>query len=168
MDESLGQTNAFAEVLRIRGFRYLWFGQIVSQIAINMMTFVLALRIYETTGSNTAVSFMYLAVAIPAVLFGPIAGVYVDRIDKKVILTLCNISRAVIVLGFFFSSETYVLIFVLAVFISFITQFFVPAEAPTIPRLVPSTLLLTANSLFTFTFYTSVIIGFILSGPALR
>lgn len=168
MDKSSGQTNAFVEVLSIRGFRYLWFGQVVSQIAINMMTFVLALRVYETTGSNTAVSFMYLAVAIPAVLFGPIAGVYVDRIDKKVILTLCNVSRALIVLGFFFSSETYVLIFVLAVFISFITQFFVPAEAPTIPLLVPSTLLLTANSLFTFTFYTSVIVGFVLAGPALR
>lgn len=168
MDNNFGQTSAFLDVLKIRSFRFLWFGQIVSQVSINMMAFVLALRVYETTFSNAAVSLMYLAVAIPAVLFGTIAGVYVDRFDKKVVLTLCNVLRAIAVLGFFLSSETYAWIFVLAVMISFITQFFVPAEAPTIPRLVPKTLLLTANSLFTFTFYTSVIAGYILAGPALR
>jgi MFS family permease len=168
MDKNIGQTSSFIEVLKIGAFRSLWLGQITSQIAINMLAFVLAMRVYETTHSNTAVSIIYLAVALPAVLFGMFAGVFVDRFDRKLILTLCNLSRAFAVLGFFFSSETLLWIIILVVIISIVTQFFVPAEAPTIPRIVPSNLLLTANSLFSFTFYGSVILGYLLSGPMLR
>jgi MFS family permease len=74
----------------------------------------------------------------------------------------------ILLLGFFASSETLLWVYVLVFFISVTTQFFVPAEAPTIPRLVPGPLLLTANSLFTFTYYLSMITGFILAGPMLR
>lgn len=168
MDKNIGQTSSFFEVLKISDFRSLWLGQITSQIAINMLAFALAMRVYETTHSNTAVSIIYLAVALPAVFVGMFAGVFVDRFDRKLILTLCDLSRAIAVLGFFFSSETFLWIIVLVVIISIITQFFVPAEAPTIPRLVPPNLLLTANSLFSFTFYGSVIFGYLLSGPMLR
>ena len=49
-----------------------------------------------------------------------------------------------------------------------ITQFYVPSEAPTIPRLVPQKLLVTANSLFAFTYYSSLGVGSIVAGPVLR
>ncbi len=143
-------------------------GQVTSQIAINMMTFVLVLRIYETTVSNTAVSILILMVGLPAIIFGAISGTLVDRWDKRKVLVVTNLIRMVLLLGFFVSSETPVWVYILVVAISITTQFFVPAEAPTIPRIVPEEFLLTANSLFTFTYYTSMITGFILSGPALK
>jgi hypothetical protein len=49
-----------------------------------------------------------------------------------------------------------------------LSQFYLPAEAPLIPRLVPEKLLLAANSIFSFTFFTSMGIGFILAGPVLK
>lgn len=156
------------DVIKIRPFLFLWLGQVSSQIATNMLTYVLTLRIYQSTGSNTQVSILVLSIAVPALLFGMIAGVYVDRMENKVVLVFCNVLRTIGVLGFFLSSESLLWVVIFAVFMSTVTQFFVPAEAPTIPKIVPHNLLLTANSLFTFTFYGSIIIGFILAGPFLR
>lgn len=155
-------------VILNRNFRNLWFGQVSSQIAINMMIFVLAMRIYETTVSNTAVSLLILAMGLPAIFVGFLAGTLVDRWDKRNVLVVTNLIRMVLLLGFFASSETLAWVYLLVLGISISTQFFVPAEAPTIPRIVKAEYLLTANSLFTFTYYTSVIIGFVLSGPSLR
>ena len=156
------------EVVKIKPFLFLWLGQVVSQIATNMLTYVLALRIYQATGSNTQVSILVLSIAIPALLFGMLAGVFVDRMENKIVLVFCNVLRMIGVLGFFLSSETLLWVVIFAAFMSTVTQFFVPAEAPTIPNIVPNKLLLIANSLFTFTFYGSIIVGFVIAGPALR
>ncbi|MFH0863930.1 MAG: MFS transporter [Candidatus Gottesmanbacteria bacterium] len=158
----------FLAVILNRNFRSLWLGQITSQVAINMMAFVLILRIYQTTSSNTAVSLLILMIGLPAIIFGAISGTLVDRWDKRDVLVVTNLVRMVLLLGFFISSEAPIWVYILVVAISISTQFFVPAEAPTIPRIVPEEYLLTANSLFTFTYYISMISGFILSGPALK
>ncbi len=158
----------FLAVILNKNFRSLWLGQLTSQIAINMMAFVLVLRIYQTTASNTAVSLLILTIGLPAIIFGGLSGTLVDRWDKRNVLVVTNLIRMVLLLGFFASSETLPWVYLLVLFIAITTQFFVPAEAPTIPRIVPKEFLLTANSLFTFTFYTSMITGFVLSGVALR
>lgn len=155
-------------VIRNKNFRNLWFGQITSQIAVNMIGFILLIRVYQQTLSNTAVSGMLLTISLPAVIFGVLAGGVVDQFDKRVVLIFCNLLRAVVVLLFFFFSSSLVMDFILAFVFSFITQFFIPAEAPSIPSLVTSDQILPANSLFTFSLYTSTILGFILSGPLLR
>lgn len=158
----------FLAVMKNHPFRSLWLGQVFSQIAINMMAFVLILRIYETTKSNTAVSILVLCIGLPAVFLGMLAGTLVDRWDKRSVLIATNLIRMILILGFFVTSASLFWVYVLVLGISASTQFFVPAEAPTIPKIVNKDLLLTANSLFTFTYYTSVMFGFILSGPALR
>lgn len=164
----MSKSTDIIEVIKIRPFLFLWLGQVSSQIATNMLTYILAIRVYQATGSNMQVSVLVLSIAIPALLFGMLAGVFVDRAEKKHVLVYCNVLRMIAVLGFFLSSETLLWVIVLAAFMSTVTQFFVPAEAPTIPVIVPEKLLLTANSLFTFTFYGSMIIGFVLAGSFLR
>ncbi len=158
----------FLQVLQNRNFRSLWLGQIFSQIGVNMLLFVLVLRVYETTQSNTAVSLLILMMGIPAIIFGVLAGTLVDQWNKKTVLVAANLVRMVLILGFFISLETSIWIYLLVLAISTTTQFFVPAEAPMIPQIVEGRLLLTANSLFTLTFYTSVITGFVFAGPALK
>lgn len=160
--------SPFLSVIANKNFRNLWLGQIFSQLAINMMAFVLLIKVYQQTASNTATSAIVLVIGLPAIFIGMVAGAMVDRLDKKNVLVFCNILRALTVLGFFFSRETLFFVYLLAGATSIITQFFVPAEAPTIPRFVKEDLLLTANSLFTFTFYTSMIFGFVLAGPFLK
>lgn len=160
--------STYSQVLAIAPFRVLWFGQVCSQLAVNTLLFVLALRIYQVTASNTAVSGLFLAYGIPSVLFGLIAGASVDRLDKRRVLVLCDIARAIFVVGLLFLSHQVVIVYVLTFLNAVITQFYVPSEAPLIPKLVPKDLLVTANSLFSFTFYSSLAIGTVLAGPLLR
>ncbi len=160
--------KSYLEVIKNKDFRYLWLGQIISQIALNMLSFVLAIRVYQETQSNAAVSFMLLAFAIPSIIFGVIAGGIVDFLDKRKVMLYCNLSRVFLILAFFFYARNLVIVYALSVIISIISQFFIPAEGPAIPSLVPEKQLLTANSLFTISFYLSMILGFILAGPFVR
>lgn len=149
-------------------FLFLWLAQIFSQLVFNMVNFVLLILVFEQTSKNTAVAGLVFSFTLPALLFGMLAGVYVDRRDKKNILLLTNIVRAFLVILLFFVKENIFLIFVLSFFISTATQFFVPAEASSIPRIVGKNLLITANSLFTITLYSSIFAGYLMAGPALK
>ncbi len=160
--------SSYSEVLTIRPFRSLWFAQIFSQLAINTLLFVLGLRIYQNTGSNTAVSGLFLAYGIPSVFFGMVAGTAVDHLDKRRVLMYCDILRGVLVFFLLFVSSNIILVYLVMFINAVITQFYVPSEAPLIPKLIPSALLVPANSLFSFTFYSSLAVGTVLSGPLLR
>lgn len=157
----------FVQVLSTE-FRFLWLGQIAAQFATNMMLFVLAIRAYQITGTNTAVSGLFLTYGIPSLVFGMLAGVFVDHLDKRAVLSATSIVRSVLVLGLLFLSHNLWAVYIIAFANAVITQFYVPAEAPLIPRLVGNRLLVSANSLFSFTFYSSLSMGFILAGPLLR
>jgi MFS family permease len=162
------QRSSYTQVLSHANFRALWFGQICSQLAGNTLLFVLALRVYESTTSNTAVSGLFMAYGIPAVLFGIIAGTLVDRLDRRRILMFCDFLRALMVLVLMFLSHNVLFVYGITFINAMITQFYVPSEAPLIPKIVPKERLVTANSMFSFTFYTSMAVGSILAGPLLR
>ena len=78
--------QSYIRVLGNVNFRMLFFGQIISQIALNVLSFVLAIQVYQKTQSNTAVSLMLLTFGIPAIIFGVMFGGIVDEFDKRSIL----------------------------------------------------------------------------------
>jgi MFS family permease len=133
-----------------------------------MLLSILALRIYELTKSNAAVSALYIAYGVPAVIFGMLAGALVDHIDKRKVLAFCNISRTILIIPLFFFHETLAVAYAVMFLNSLVSQYYLPAEAPLIPRLVTEKLLLSANSLFSFTFFASIALGFVLAGPVLK
>ncbi len=156
--------KSYLTIIKNHHFRHLWFAQIASQIALNMLIFVLAIRVYEKTQSNTAVSLIMLSYGIPSIIFGTIAGSIVDFFDKRRILLFCNLSRVIALLFIFFFQGSILAIFLLIVAISIVTQLFIPAEASSIPFLLASSDILAGNSLFAVSFYLSTVTGFILSG----
>lgn len=158
----------YLALIRNRNFRNLWLAQITSQIALNMLYFVLAIKVYQDTRSNAAVSYMILAFGIPSIIFGVIAGGIVDKCNKRTVLLLSNIIRVFILALFYFFLNNLFFIYLFTITISIITQFFIPAEAPSISYLVTGDLLLTANSLFTVSFYVSTLLGFVLAGPFIK
>ncbi len=159
--------SGFIEVLKNGPFRCLWFAQVLSQITVNMLTFVLAVVIYGQTKSNTAVSILYLTIGVPAAFFGILSGVYVDRFNKKNLLIITTVIRATLVGAILIFKDQLLIVYLLSILISLISQFFVPAEAALIPQYVDSPHLLPANSLFTLTFYSAIIGGFVIGGPLL-
>ena len=77
-----------------------WTGQVVSEIGDhfnNIAVFSLALA---NTKSGLVVSGIMLARAVPAMLAGPIAGVLLDRMDRKRVMIASDLIRAVVALGF--------------------------------------------------------------------
>ena len=156
------------DVLRNRLFRHLWVGQIATQLASNMLIFLLALIIYRLTGSNVAVSGLFLAYGFPSLLFGVMAGTIVDRLDRRAVLLVAHLTRALLTLAVLFSGDRISAIYLLIFTYAIINQLTTPAEVPLIPQFVPKTHLVSANSLFSFTFYGSMAIGLIAAGPVLR
>lgn len=162
------QKGSFWSVIANGHFRNLWLGQITSQIALNMLNFALAIRVYEITRSNAAVSTMLLTFAIPSIIMGVIAGGIVEYFDKRAVLIACNAFRTVLFLGFFVFSDQLIVLYILNVFMSLGTQLFIPAEGPAISHVVPEHNLLRANSLFSVTFFLSTMLGFVFAGPLVR
>ncbi len=159
--------NRLFAVLSVRPFLFLWLAEIFSQVAMNMVNFMLLIVVYEITGSSTAVSGIVLSFTIPAIFFGIVAGVYVDRFNKKGILFGTNILRAFLLILLSLSHRNLPGIYLLSFFIAVITQFFIPAETPMIPTLVKGEYLLTANALFSMGIYGSIFVAYALSGPFL-
>ncbi len=157
--------NDIVKVLKIRSFLFLMISEFFTQLAFNMQHFVLIFIIYELTQSNTAVSGVILAFTIPAIFFSLISGVYVDRWNKKTVMFATNFIRGVLVLPFLILNLHLGLIYTFTFLIAIATQFFLPAEAAIIPLLVPKKLLIPANAVFGIGIYTTLLLGYILSGP---
>src|SRR5579872_6703653 len=94
--------NSLFATLKNRSFFFLWLAEVFSQIAMNMMNFILILVAFSLTNSNTAVSGIVLSFTIPAIFFGILAGVFVDRWNKKYVLFATNAIRVflLVVLAF--------------------------------------------------------------------
>lgn len=153
------------EVLRNRPFLALWLAQALTQIGGNMVLYGLTVRVFSLTGSTSAVSLLILTFLVPAVLLSAVAGVYVDRLDRRLILVVTNLLRAIMFGLLFFVGDNLALILVLNAAISTVTTFFAPAEAAMIPVLVRRGQLLAANGIFTVTLNAAFALGFALLGP---
>ncbi|HEY8437500.1 MAG TPA: MFS transporter [Candidatus Limnocylindrales bacterium] len=167
---SVGPASASAggsalDVFRNRPFLLLWIAQAATQIGGNMVIFGLTVIIAESTGSTTAVSALILTFLLPAVLFSALAGVFVDRLDRRLVLVFTNILRGAAFVALFFAGNHLGLIYLLNITVSTITVFFAPAEAAMIPILVPRRQLLSANGIFTLTLNAAFALGFTLIGP---
>ena len=171
--------NSFAAVLRNGAFLRLWIAQAISQTANNMINFALLLRVREIVEihglgqANTAISLVILAFSLPSVLFGPIAGVVADRVNRRHLMAVVNVARGVAVLSLLFirpewQVETILLAHYVGTFLFGIAgQFFAPAQGATIPSLVPRAQLMSANALFNLTFTAAQLLGFATVGPIL-
>jgi MFS family permease len=183
-NDSAAPKRGFMTVLKNRNFLTLWSGQVFSQLA-DKVYLVLMIAIIESQfqSANQSisgwVSAIMIASTIPAVLFGSVAGVFVDRWHKKEVLVITNLLRGVLVLivplllwltrgqvvaNLPFGFEL-LLVITFATFT--LTQFFAPAETATISTIVDKPDLLAANSLYTTTMMGSLIVGFALGEPIL-
>ncbi len=162
------QEGGGMEVLRNRPFLLLWLAQLSTQVGGNMVMFGLFIIIGSNySGSKIAISILLLCFLVPAIAFSAIAGVFVDRVDKRHMLLVTNVLRGVAFVLVFLVGNNLLLLYLLMILVSTVTTFFGPAEASMIPFLVPRAQLLAANGLFTLTTNASFALGFALFGPFL-
>jgi len=150
-------------------FRYLWSSQVLSQVTINIMNFLLLIRLFNETGSPIATSMLWIAYALPAILIGPVAAAYVDMVDRKKMLMATNFLQAVTIFLFALShKESVFLLYGVAMLYSLLNQFYVPAEQASLPAIVRKNHLAHANSLFFLTQQAAIILGFGFAGLLLK
>lgn len=158
----------FRHILKNRDFFLLWTGQILSQIGDRLGQMALIAFVYaKAPGSSIEIAKILSFTIIPVFLIGPVAGVYVDRWDRRKTLYTCDFLRMALVLVailFLFKTKNlgaaYFTIFVLFC----IGRFFVPAKLAIIPDLVDKNDLLMANSLVNVTGMIAAIVGFGIGG----
>jgi len=91
-----------------------------------------------------------------------------DISNRRRILILGNLLRAVALLVLFFNLKSVLVVYLVALIISVISQFYVPAESPLIPSLVDKEKLVAANSIFGMGLFGSILMGYVLAGPAVN
>src|ERR1043165_8268337 len=157
----------YLELLRSnRGFRFLWFGQVVSQMGdwfepIAVYTIALTL-----TGSPRSVALIMVARFLPSVVMGPLSGVVADRFSRRTIMIASDIVRAVVVLGFLFvrRPDQMWLVYVLTVLQLAFSTFFEPAKTAAIPSIVSDRELVPANAIAAVTWSVMLTLGAAIGG----
>ncbi len=73
-------------------FTIVWLGQVISVLASGMTTFAFTIYMYQQTHSATAMGFVQVAYITPFLIMSPIAGVMVDRYDRKWMMMISDIA----------------------------------------------------------------------------
>jgi len=146
-------------------FSALWTGQLISLLGDRVNQVALAALVYGTTNSAIAGSLTFVAATLPNLLFGPLAGVLVDRWDQKRVLIVSDLLRAGIVVFIPVSvSFNVVLAYPLVFLLTTVSIFFRPARTAVIPRVVHEDELMTANSATWMSETLADVVGYPLAG----
>ena len=149
-------------VFRKRDFRLIWLAQLISTAGSSLTDLAAGIWVYEKTGSALAVGLTLMATAVPSLIVGLLAGVYVDRHDRKRIMTITCLIQAVIV-GFLAVTVQLDLIlglYALILLNAGIKQFFDPAYDSLIPEMATDEELNAANAFLSIASFGSTAIGF--------
>jgi len=151
-------------------FRHLWSGQVVSEIGDwlnNIAVLALVLELAGAAHQGRAIAVYAIARHLPLFLFGPIAGVVVDRADRRRVMIAADVARAVLAAGFLVAQHFSSLPAIYAVGASLfaVSAFFNAAKRATIPIIVTQAdELLGANSLSASTTAATIAVGSALGG----
>jgi MFS family permease len=147
-------------------FRNLWFGQIISLLGDWFNLIASASLIGMLTKSGIAVGGLFVIRMLAPFIVSPLAGVIADRYNRKVILILADLTRALTVMGFLFVREPQQvwILYVLTAIQLGISGFFFPARSAILPDVVSSRELGGANALGSATWSIMLSLGAALGG----
>src|SRR5205823_1158206 len=158
-------------LLKTRDFGFLWSGQLVSQVGDGLNKVALLWLVYSLTGSALNMTIIGLLQTLPALLFAPVIGVYLDRMQKKWLMVWIDLLRTGLVLlipvlyslGALTLERIYVLVFLTAI----ASTTFGPALTSSVPLIVARPQLTAANALMQSGVNIAVLVGPAMSGVAI-
>lgn len=150
--------------------RNLWLGQVISEIGDwlnNVAVLALALRLAGPGRQGIAIAIYAVARHLPLFVFGPIAGVVVDRVDRRRVMIAADMARAVLALGFLAAGRfsSLAVIYAVGAAMFSVSAFFNAAKRASVPNLTDGfDELLSANSLTTSTTAATIAVGSAIGG----
>ena len=147
-------------------FRWLWGGQVVSLLGDWFNLIASAILIAELTGSGLAVGVLFTIRMLAPFVVAPIAGICADRYNRKHLLIITDLVRAVVVLGFLFVQDAndIWLLYTLTVLLFGVSGFFSPARSAILPDITSPQELGTANTLGAATWSVMLAVGAAIGG----
>jgi len=160
---------SFFGVLRNRHFLALWLGQVISNVGDYFYFLAVPIAINRLTGSTRDMALSMMSIFVPQLLFGLVAGVFVDRWDRKRTMIVADILRGFIVLLCLTvrSAEQVWVFYLVGFLVSAASRFFYPARSAVIPLIVDKDELMVANGLSQITQTVALIAGSALAGFAI-
>jgi DHA3 family macrolide efflux protein-like MFS transporter len=158
---------AYGRLFRNRNFVALWIGQTISFIGDYFYFLAIPIMVERLTGSALAVGLSVIANALPMLLLGPVAGVFVDRWDRKRTMIAADLLRGVLVLACLLvrTSDQVWIYYVVGFLMSCVSRFFFPAQNAVLPLVVRDRNdLLAANGLMQIVQTAGLLIGPALAG----
>ncbi|HEY7525947.1 MAG TPA: MFS transporter [Candidatus Limnocylindria bacterium] len=160
------RVGAFA-VFRNRSFVYLWTGQLISTIGDALTSLAAGIIVFQVTHSILNVGIMLMVSSIPTLVFGLIAGVIVDRYDRKAIMVVTVVLQAGLVAAIPLSlalTGSIFWLYLIVLLSASVRQFFDPANDSVLPEVASDEELAAANSLMAIAQFGSTAVGFALAG----
>ncbi len=162
------QAGYWELVRRNVDFRRLWVGNVVSLLGDWFNTIALYTLVSRLTGSPFALGGVFIFKMLPWALASPVAGVLVDRYNRRRLMIVSDLVRGVVVLGFLLVDEAgdvYWLFGLIALQVV-VGAVFVPAQSASIPNITTPKELLTANALLSASWSVMLAVGAALGGFA--
>lgn len=157
------EKKGFAVMTKYPEFLKLFLGQLISRMGDSIDSLAIMWMAYKLTDSPIIMATVMFFNALPSLLFGVLAGVFVDRWDRKKILIFGDIARglvvALIAYLYFTGNMLFWYLYVGAFIISTIEVFSSPARTAVIPLLINNEHLMTANSMFNLASSICEIVG---------
>lgn len=161
----------FGALLRAnRNYRYTWFGQVVSEFGDHFNTIAVFSLALANTKSGMVVSAIMLSRAVPVLLAGPLAGVLLDRLERRRVMIASDVVRAVIALAFIFAvdKESTEWLYPLSALLMFASPFFTSGRSAILPSIATKEELHTANTLTQTTQWVTLTLGGLFAGIAVK
>jgi DHA3 family macrolide efflux protein-like MFS transporter len=158
---------AYGRLFRNRNFVALWLGQTVSFLGDYFNWLAVPILVERLTGSALMVGLSVMSNTLPMLLLGPVAGVFVDRWDRRWTMVISDLLRALLVLlCLLVQTADQVWIYYVAGFLmSCVSRFFFPAQNAVLPLVVPDKDdLLAANGLMQMVQTVGMLAGGALAG----
>ena len=156
----------FELILQNANFRWLWGGQVVSLLGDWFNLIASAILIAELTDSGLALGVLFTIRMLAPFAVAPIAGIFADRYNRKHLLIITDLVRAVLVLGFLFVRDVndIWLLYTLTTLLFGVSGFFSPARSAILPDITSSQELGTANTLGAATWSVMLAVGAAIGG----
>ena len=155
-------SNPYVELVRTNvHFRRLWLGDMASLLGDWFNTIALYVLVRSLTGSPLALGLVFISKMLPFALASPLAGLIVDRCNRRMLMIVADLLRAVVVLGLLFVRDAgdIWLLYSLSSLQLIISAVFIPARSASLPNITSARELLVANTLSAATWSTLLAVG---------
>ncbi|WP_236715138.1 MFS transporter [Nonomuraea pusilla] len=157
----------YGEVVAIREFRALWYGQGLSLLGDQLAQVALAVLVFDRTGSPLATAAVYALTYLPSILGGPLLAGLADRFARRGVMVACDLLRAALVAPMAIPGMPFPVLCVLVFAVVLLSAPFSAARAALLPEILEGDRYVVGSALQNMTNQAAQMLGFAAGGAVI-